>query len=108
MGFDVVLMVVVLAGVALSAAYVRAEYIGWREDGSAERHRESALRELHAARLSAPGVLAQDARLLPNVVQLRGFSPEYTANTEEAANADPHRSYPSVERRKRSRQQVSR
>ena len=108
MGFDVVLMVVVFAGIAFSAAYVRAEYIGWREAGAAERHRESALRELHAARLSAPGALAQDASLLPSVVQLRGFSPEYTANSAEAANADPHRSYPSVERRNRSRQQVSR
>lgn len=108
MGFDVVLMVVVLAGIALSAAYVRAEYIGWREDGAVERHRESGLWELHATRLSAPGGRAQDASLLPSVVQLRGFSPKYIADTEEAANADPHRSYPFVERRKRSRQHASR
>lgn len=107
MGFDVVLMVVVLGGIALSAAYVRAEYINWREDGAAERHRESALRDLHATRLSATGEPAQDASLLPSVVQLHGFSPEYTANTDEAANPEPRRSYPSVERRKRSRQHAS-
>lgn len=103
MGFDGVLMVVVLAGFALSAAYLIAVLIGWKEADGVERHRELTLNELHAARLSAPDARAQDASV-PVVVQLRSFSPEYTANSEEAADGDSHRSYPFVERRQRSRQ----
>ena len=102
MSFDVVLMVVLVAGIALSAAYVKAEYLGWREDGAAERRRESALSELHAARLSAQSLEPQNSNLLTSVVQLRGFSPEYAANTEEQA-ANSRRSYPYEERRKRPR-----
>jgi len=101
MSFDVVLIVVVLAGIALSAAYVRAEYTGWRADRAAERRRESALSELHAARLSS------NATLLPSVVQLRGFSPQDRANTLEAANTGSQPSYPSVERRKQPRQHAT-
>jgi hypothetical protein len=111
MNLDMVLMVIVVAGIALSAAYVRAEFIGWRAHGAAERRRESAYVELHAARLSgAPSPDSsspeqQDASLLPSIVQLRGFTPQYTANTDEAANGQ--RSYPTEERRKRPRQHAS-
>lgn len=108
MGFDGVLMVVVLAGFALSAAYLIAVLMGWKEADGVERHRELTRNELHAARLSAPEALAQDASVLPVVVQLRGFSPEYSANSAEAADGDPHRSYPFVERRQRSRQHAGR
>ena len=112
MNLDVVLMLVVVAGIALSAAYVRAEFAGWRAHGAAERRRESAFAELHAARLSeapspeTPSPDEQNANSLPSVVQLRGFSPEYTANTDEAANAG-QRSYPAEERRQRPRQHAS-
>ena len=101
MSFDVVLMVIVVAGIALSAAYVKAEYISWRKDGAAERRRESALSELHAARLS------RNPSLPPSVVQLRGFSPVDRADTPQAANADLQPSYPSVERRKQPRQHAT-
>jgi citrate lyase beta subunit len=75
MSFDLVLMVVLVAGIALSAAYVRAEYISWREDGAAERRRESALSELHAARLS------RDASAHSSVVQIR---PHATSATRDS------------------------
>ena len=52
MGFDVVLIALIVGGIALSGAYVRAEYLAWREHGAAQRRREAALRELHAASLS--------------------------------------------------------
>jgi hypothetical protein len=82
MSLDVVLMLIVLGGVGLSAIYVRAEYIRWREHGAAERRRETALRELHAARLSEQ----QNAALLPSVLELQGFSEGEAANPEGAAN----------------------
>ena|ERR1700733_9552220 len=109
MNLDMVLMVIVVAGIALSAAYVRAELIGWRAHGAAERRRASAYVELHAAQLSeaqSPDTRSpehENASLPPSVVQLRGFSPQYTANTDETAQ----RSYPSEERRKRPRQHAS-
>jgi hypothetical protein len=49
MGFDIVLIAVSVGGIALSAAYVRAEYLSWREQGAAQRRRQAALRELHTA-----------------------------------------------------------
>jgi hypothetical protein len=112
MNLDMVLMVIVVAGIALSAAYVRAELIGWRAHGAAERRRASAFVELHAAQLSgahSPDTRTperENASLLPSIVQLRGFSPQYIANTDETANAG-QRSYPSEERRKRPRQHAS-
>lgn len=101
MSFDVVLMVMVVAGIALSATYLKAEYISWRKDGAAERRRGSALGELYAARLS------KNPRLPPIVVRLREFSPVDRAHTQEAANAASKPSYPSVERRKQPRQHAT-
>ncbi len=96
MSFDVLLIAVIVGGIALSAAYVRAEYRSWREQGAAERRREAALRDLHAARLSE----LHDPELLPSVVQLQGFG------DGEAANPEHARVYPLAERRTRVKQRA--
>jgi hypothetical protein len=80
MSFDIVLLLIVVGGLGLSVEYVRAEYVRWREHGAATRRRETALRELHAARLSDQ----QDAAL-PSVLRLQGFSNDEAANPEGAA-----------------------
>jgi hypothetical protein len=82
MSFDIVLMAVVVAGIVLSAAYVRAEYIRWRENGATERRRESALRALHAARLSEQ----HSAASLPAVLKLQGFGNDGAVDCGGAAN----------------------
>jgi hypothetical protein len=82
MGFDIALILIVVGGIGLSAAYVRAEYMRWREHGAAERRRETALRALHAARLSDQ----QNAALLPSVLRLQEFSNGEAANPEGSAN----------------------
>jgi hypothetical protein len=108
MSFDIMLMAIVVGGLGLSAAYVRAEYIHWRERGAAQRKRESALRELHAERLSEQ----QTVSPLPSVLQLQEFSTDEAANPEgaatgrrEAARTNSLRTYP-FERRKRERQRA--
>jgi hypothetical protein len=113
MGFDIVLLLVVVGGIGLSAAYVRAEYIRWREHGAAQRRKETALRELHAASLSDQ----QNAALLPSVLRLQGFSDDEAANPEAsrnmgadnrgAARSTSPRTYPFGERRKRDRQRAN-
>jgi hypothetical protein len=113
MSFDIALLLIVAGGIGLSAAYVRAEYVRWREHGAAQRRRESALRELHAARLSDQ----QNAALLPSVLRLQGFSNDEAANPEGAPNSgagsrsavrsnSPHTD-PFEERRKRDRQRAN-
>ena len=97
MGFDVLLIAVIVGGIGLSVAYVSAEYRSWRAQGAAERRRKAALRDLHAARLSEQ----HDPQLLPSVVQLQGFG------DEEAANPEHARVYPLAERRKRLRQRAN-
>jgi hypothetical protein len=107
MGFDIVLIAVIVGGFALSAFYVRAEYLGWREHGAAERRREAALRELHAASLSEQ----HNALLLPSVVKLQGFGAGEAANPDSAggfaagrrASVPTHslHTYPFADRRKR-------
>jgi hypothetical protein len=107
MGFDIVLIAVIVGGIALSAAYVRAEYLGWRAHGAAERRREVALGELHAASLSEQ----HNALLLPSVVKLQGFRAGEAANPDGAgefaagrrASVPTHssRTYPFADRRKR-------
>ncbi|HSZ09517.1 MAG TPA: hypothetical protein VK794_13340 [Steroidobacteraceae bacterium] len=91
MSLDVVLMIVVLGGIGLSAAYVRAEYLRWRDLGAAERRRETVFRKLHAARLFAQ----RDKALLPRVLKLQEFS--------EAEAANPDHVSPVADRRKRRR-----
>jgi hypothetical protein len=100
MSFDILLMAIVAAGIGLSAAYVRAEYINWRQHGAASRRRESALRELHAARLSEQ----QSASLLPSVLRLQEFGADEAANRTGARTNSLH-TFP-FERRKRERQQA--
>ena len=109
MSFDIALMAIVAVGIGLSAAYVRAEYINWRRQGAAQRRRQSALRELHAARVSEQ----PSTSLLPSVLQLQDFGSEEAANPEGAANIGRRgtrthslRTYP-FERRKRVRQRAS-
>jgi len=94
MGFDVLLIAVIVGGIGLSFAYVRAEYRSWREQGAAQRRREAVLRDLHAARLS-------EQNNLPSVVQLQGFG------DGEAANPEHAQVYTLEERRKRLRQRAN-
>jgi hypothetical protein len=94
MSLDVALMVIVVGGIGLSAAFVRAEYLRWRDLGAAERRREAALRKLHSARLYA----RQDNAALPSLLELRSFS--------EAEAANPDHVSPIGERRKRKRQRA--
>jgi hypothetical protein len=110
MSFDIMLVAIVVGGLGLSAAYVRAEYIHWREQGAALRKRESALRELHAERLSEQ----QTVSPLPSVLQLQEFSTDEAANPDGAASGrrggtprtNSLRTYPLFERRKRERQRA--
>jgi hypothetical protein len=112
MSFDIVLLLIVVGGIGLSAAYVRAEYVRWRRHGAAQRRRETALRELHAARLSDQ----QDAAM-PSVVRLQGFSNDEAANPEavnsgagsrSASPSNSPRIFPLGDRRKRDRQRANR
>jgi hypothetical protein len=116
MSFDIVLMAIVVGGIGLSAAYVRAEYILWREHGATERRRDRALRALHTARLSDQ----QSDALLPSVLQLQSFGEAESANPEGAVSIGPNgaartvsprtnspRTYPLAERRKRRRQRAT-
>ena len=111
MSFDVVMMMIAVGGIGLSAVYVRSEYILWRELGAAERRRETALRELHAARLSDQ----QNAALLPSVLQLEEFGENEAANPDAAnigaghrtARANSLRTFPIGDRRKRDRQRAT-
>jgi hypothetical protein len=111
MSFDIVLLAIVMAGIVLSAVYVRAEYIRWHEAGAAERRRESAVRALHAARLSQQHIAAT----LPSVFKLQGFGDDEAASAENAANLgclgaagnDSSHSDPFTERRKRQRKCAS-
>lgn len=94
MGFDFVLMAIIVGGVGLSAAYVTAEYRSWREQGAAIRRREAALRSLHAARLSEQ----RDGLMLPSVLQLQGFGDGQAANPDGPTDL--------AERRKRQRKRA--
>jgi hypothetical protein len=110
MSFDVVLIAVLVGGIGLSAAYVTAEYRGWREQGAALRRREAALRDLHAASFSE-----QHEARLPSVVQLQGFGHGEAANPDgaefgaqpSAARANSSRDYSFDERRKRQRKRAT-
>jgi hypothetical protein len=99
MSFDVLMIAVVVGGLAVSVAYVSAEYRSWRENGAAEKRREEALRELHTASFSE-----QRESLLPSVVQLQGFGDAEAANPGTRGKAS---SYSLAERRKRIRQRAT-
>jgi hypothetical protein len=112
MGFDVVLIAVIVGGIVLSGAYVTAEYRGWRAHGAAQRRRVAALRELHAASLSE-----QRDALLPSVLRLQGFGDSDAANPDASngfASArrtsgpgNSPRTVPLAERGKRARQRAT-
>jgi hypothetical protein len=109
MSFDVFMIAVVLGGLALSAAYVGAEYRSWREQRAAQSRRDAALRELHAASFSE-----QHESLLPSVVKLQGFGDGEAANPDSAASGGLRpaakkipSAYPLGERRKRARQRAT-
>jgi hypothetical protein len=93
MGFDVALIAVIVGGIALSGAYVSAEYLGWRKRSDAQRRRDAVVRERHAASLSE-----QHDPALPSVVKLQGFGENDAANSA--------RTYPLAERRKRVRKRA--
>jgi hypothetical protein len=95
MGFDVVLIAIIVGGIALSVAYVRAEYLSWRKHGAARRRRDALLRELHAVSLSE-----QRDALLPSVMKLQGFGESEAANNSS-------RPFAPAERRKRARQRAA-
>ena len=115
MSFDIVLLLIVVGGIGLSAAYVRAEYIRWREHGVVQRRRETALRELHAASLSDQ----QNATLLPSVLRLQEFGNDEAANpnpvgssdiadgSRSAARSNSPRTDPFGDRRRRDRQHAN-
>jgi hypothetical protein len=108
MSFDVLMIALVIGGLALSVAYVSAEYRSWRENGAAQRRREAALRELHTASFSE-----QRESLLPSVVQLQGFGDGEAANPEAEPGASrsgtrgKFSAYSLAERRKRIRQRAT-
>lgn len=84
---DVFFIGIVVGGIVLSCAYIRAEYRSWRSRGAAERRRDSILRELHAASLSQQ----QNADLEPSVVQLQKFPDADVAAGEEIADGEAAR-----------------
>ena|SRR5271154_5064473 len=109
MSFDDVLIGILLGGIVLSGAYIRAEYRLWRSHGEAERQRGKAQGALHAARLSQQ----HDAALEPTIAQLQSFTetaagmPEDTANDEAGRRSSARRSSPSSDRRARPRQEAT-
>ena len=92
------MIAVVVAGLVLSAVYVAEEYRSWRAQRAAQKRRDDALRDLHAASFSE-----QRESLLPSVVKLHGFG------DSEAANPDsqPNSPYSLAERRKRIRKRAT-
>jgi hypothetical protein len=111
MGFDVVLIAVIVGGIALSVAYVRAEYLSWRERGATQRRREAAQGQLHAESFSD-----QRDALLPSVMKLQGFGTSEAANPDESDYAAARRAsglgnspptYSLAERRKRIRKRAT-
>jgi hypothetical protein len=93
MNVDDVLLLMVVGGFGVATAYLRAEYVRWREQGASERRRENALRELHAARLFDHPTAALSA--VPGGAARR------------PATRSPPRTYPFVERRRRLRQHAA-
>jgi hypothetical protein len=95
MGFDDVLMAIVVVGIGLSVVYLIAETLRWRERGAAQRRREAVQHDLHAARLS------QQEAARPSVSFVQ--DQEFTAVAAERSSARhvSQRVYPLVERRKR-------
>lgn len=102
MGFDALLIVLIVGGIVLSAAYLTAEYRGWREHSVAKRRTHAALRALHAASLSE-----QRDALLPSVLKLQGFGEREAANPGVSDEFAAARRFLLAERRKRARQRAT-
>jgi hypothetical protein len=113
MSLDDVLIAMLVGGIGLSIAYVRAEYRRWRGQGVTEARREIDLRDLHAARLFEQ----HEKRLAPSLVQLQTFGEIQAANPEDLLNVEAARrstgrsaaklTFPFVERRKHPRQHAA-
>jgi len=112
MNLDDFFIGVVVGGIVLSGAYIRAEYRSWRHRGAAERQTALTLRELHAASLSQQ----QNAHLEPSIVQLQKFTDTDAAAADDIADAGAGRSSQAqadsqrntfVERRTRQRHQAT-
>ena len=92
MNLDDALLVMVITGFGVAIAYVRAEYVHWREQGVSERRRENALRDLHAARLSHHST---------------ALSTVPGGAARRASTRSGPRVHPFTERRRRPRQQAA-
>ncbi|MGO9931006.1 MAG: hypothetical protein ACLPV8_04225 [Steroidobacteraceae bacterium] len=112
MSFDDFFIGVVVGGIVLSGAYIRAEYRSWRNQGAAERQRALAVHELHAASLSQQ----QNAHLEPSIVQLQQFTDTDAAAADDMADVGTGRRSQGqsssqgnafVERRTRQRHQAT-
>jgi hypothetical protein len=112
MSFDDVLIGILLGGIVLSGAYIRAEYRLWRSHGATERQRGKAQGALHAARLSRQ----HEPIVEPSIARLQAFT-ETAAVSADIANEEAgrrsatrsssQRSYPFTERRSRPRHQAT-
>ena len=89
MNIEDVMIAIAVGGIGVSVAYIRAEFVLWRELGAAERRRGIIAQELHSARLSRQPA----ADLSPSALQTSAEGE--SANTGEFANA-------MIERRARS------
>jgi hypothetical protein len=87
MSLDEVLLGIVVGGIVLSGAYVRAEYRLWRKHGADDRRRGVTQRDLHAARL----IQQQAALPQASVVQMQTFAASDGAVSQDSANSESER-----------------
>jgi hypothetical protein len=97
MSLDDVFIGFIVGGIGISGAYVRAEYIRWREQGTADRSRETGQRDLHAASFLAQQNRARNADLIRQLQSFDQTDPE----------TETERGYTFVERRKHPRERDS-
>jgi hypothetical protein len=105
MSLDDVLIAVLLGGAGLSAAYVRAEYIRWRQSGAEQLRRESMQNELHAARLTQQQMTGRALWALPlRKFQVGKAAGNDASSTSRSRSRDAAQaSYAFFERRKTPR-----
>ena len=97
MDLDGTLIAMVLGGIGLSIAYLTAEYLHWRAQGAADRHRETLQRELHAARLAKHEATHQSPSGRAATEKIADELPE-----RRTAPAAARRVHPFVDRRQRA------
>lgn len=92
MSLDDVLFGLIIAGIGLCAAYIGAEYIGWRDHIAAEMRKQASIRELYKRESSRQvtdldlrntGDAADEWRVL---VKLNSESPARRRNGETVSN----------------------